>query len=126
MSISFKRIGQRIREIRNRENKTQAELAELIGRSVPYISHIETGTKKVSLTTLILIANALSVTVDSFLYGNQTSDPSEYRTDIGYLMEDCSSEERRLIYEIALALKNSLRSSSRFHSTKNQEKLSKE
>lgn len=45
MSLNFKLIGRRIKEIRNLKRMSQAELAERVNKSVPYISHIETATK---------------------------------------------------------------------------------
>jgi transcriptional regulator with XRE-family HTH domain len=88
---------------------TQAKLAEEIGKSVPYISHIETATKQASLSTLVSIANALGVTVDTFLLGNQSNDLAEYRSELICLVDDCNSDERCFIYEMASAAKSSLR-----------------
>jgi hypothetical protein len=47
--------------------------------------------------------------MDVFLYGNQTNDPAEYRTELLQLLEDCISYEKRIIYEIAFATKMSIR-----------------
>lgn len=109
MSLNFKLIGQRIRVVRKSKYLSQADLAELIDMSVPYISHIETATKQASLNVLVLIANALGVTVDYLLLGNQTNDHAQHRSELIYLIDDCNSEERRFIYEMAYAAKNSLR-----------------
>jgi len=49
MSVNFKQIGRRVKEIRKSRGLSQADLAERIDMSVPYISHIETATKKASL-----------------------------------------------------------------------------
>ena len=45
----------------------QKELAELVNLSPQHISHIETGHTKLSLPTLVLIANALSTDCNSLL-----------------------------------------------------------
>lgn len=109
MSLNFKLIGRRVKEIRNLKQMSQAELAERIDKSVPYISHIETATKQASLTTLVQIANALEVTADTLLIGNQTNDQAEYHLELARLVDDCNSAERQFIYEMASAAKNSLR-----------------
>ncbi|HCC35990.1 MAG TPA: XRE family transcriptional regulator [Ruminococcaceae bacterium] len=109
MSVNFKHIGRRIKEIRNAKELSQAELAEQIDMSVPYISLIETAAKKASLSTLILIANALGVTVDALLNGNQTNDSAEYYCDLICLLNDCNNYERRIIFEVATVTKKSLR-----------------
>ncbi|MBP2656601.1 MAG: hypothetical protein H6Q73_4170 [Firmicutes bacterium] len=108
MSINFKLIGRRLKESRMQKRMSQAELAEKIDMSVSYISHIETAKKRASLESLVRIANVLGITVDCILNGNQTSDPAEYRTDFVQLLEGCTSDEKRIMYEIALAVKKSL------------------
>lgn len=109
MVLDFKIIGIRVKESRLQKRMSQAVLAERIDMSVTYISHIETAKKQASLETLVRIADVLGVTVNAFLYGNQANDLSEYRTDLTLLIEDCTSYEKRIIYEIAFAAKMSLR-----------------
>ena len=109
MSLNYKLIGRRIKEARSQKQMSQAELAEQTDMSASYISLIETGKKKASLESLVRIANALSVTVDYMLSGNQTNNPSEYQEDMILLLEGCTSYEKRIIYEIASATKKSLR-----------------
>jgi transcriptional regulator with XRE-family HTH domain len=87
---------------------SQEDLAEQINMSVSYISRIETAKKQASLEALVRISNVLGVTVDHMLNGNQTNDQAEYRTDLVQLIEGCTSYEKRIVYEIALAAKKSL------------------
>lgn len=108
MIVNFKIVGMRVKETRNLNQISQADLAEQIDMSVSYISHIETAKKQASLEVLVRIANALGVTVDYLLNGNQTNDSVEYRTALTRLIEDCTSYEKRIIYEIASATKKSL------------------
>ena len=63
-------LGKEIRELRRKRNLTQEKLAELADLSVPYISHLERGTKKPSLAVLVRLADSLDVTVDRLLSGN--------------------------------------------------------
>ncbi|NLI52777.1 MAG: helix-turn-helix transcriptional regulator [Clostridiales bacterium] len=108
VSLNFIIIGRRVKESRLQNGMSQADLAEEVNMSVSYISRIETAEKKASLESLVRIANVLGVTVDYFLNGNQTNDPAEYQTDLARLIEGCTSYEKRVIYEIALATKKSL------------------
>lgn len=108
MSINFVLIGLRIKELRIQKRMSQATLAEHIDMSATFISHIEAAKKQASLESLVRIANALGVTVDHLLIGNQTNDFAEYRTDMAHLLDDCTSYERRVIYGVALATKKSL------------------
>ena len=61
MSLNYKSIGKHIREIRQRNNLSQAMLSELVDKTPSYISYIESGIKSMSLDTFVLIANALEV-----------------------------------------------------------------
>ena len=109
MDINFKLIGKRIKEVRKQRSLTQANLAELTGMSNSYISYIETAKKQASLESLVQISNALGVTVDELLCGNQLYSPTDYQTDIDLLMDDCSLLERRFIYELISVAKYIIR-----------------
>lgn len=109
MNVNFKLIGKRIQEVRKQQAMTQAELAALTDISDSYISCIETAKKQASLESLIRISNALGITVDELLSGNQLHNPTDYQTDIDLLMEDCSLLERRFIYELISVAKYIIR-----------------
>lgn len=108
MSLNFILIGRRVKESRLQKGMSQADLAEQIDMSVSYISRIETAEKQASLEALVRIANAIGITVDHLLNGNQTNDPVEYLADLMQLMEGCTSCEKRIIFGVALATKKSL------------------
>ena len=72
MNINYQIIGKRIKIRREQIQMTQMELAEITELSVPYISYIETGKKKLSLGTLINIANALSISPNELLMDHLT------------------------------------------------------
>lgn len=109
MRIDYALIGKRVRETRKQQKISQERLAELTGVSAGYISHIETARKKASLSILIRIANALGITVDELLNGNQIYNPNDYQTDIDQIMDDCSLLEKRMIFELICAAKGILR-----------------
>ena len=68
--IDYDAIGLRIKIARLKAKKTQETLANETGLSATHISNIETGNTKLSLPTIIAIANALSVSVDELLCDN--------------------------------------------------------
>ena len=109
MNVNFKLIGKRIQEVRKQQEMTHAELAALTDMSDSYISYIETAKKQASLESLVRISNALGITVDELLSGNQLHNPTDYQTDIDLLMEDCSLLERRFIYELISVAKYIIR-----------------
>ena len=106
--INTQIIGQRVKEIRLQNHISQAKLAEQVNLSATYISRIETAKKQASLKSLILISNALGVTVDSLLYGNQANSFTDYQSELSQLLKGCDNYEKRIVYEIALATRRSL------------------
>ena len=107
--LDYQLLGKRIAEWRKNAKITQEDLAFLTGMSIPFISEIEHGKKKPSLETIVSIANALDITLDEIMVGNQLITPTDYQSDIDLLLHDCSGEERRLLYETMKSLKLTLR-----------------
>ena len=70
MALDYKAIGRRIRFARMSRQLTQEKLSELTDISREHISHIESGSTKLSLPAIVNIANALDTSVDYFLYDN--------------------------------------------------------
>ena len=62
-------IGREVRAFRRQQEMTVAELSQSTGLSVGMLSKIENGNTSPSLTTLQLLANALSVPLTSFFRG---------------------------------------------------------
>ena len=100
LEIDFKVIGKRIRIARIQADLTQEKLAELIGVSTPYMSNIERGTTKVSLTRLISIANALSADgIDQYVYDLVKQHRVNYHKEIQSILEDCDGREISFIVQ---------------------------
>lgn len=112
MRLNFYHIGQMIKATRQRKHLSQADLAEMAEASVPYISLIETGRKQISLVMLIRIANALGVTADYLLTGNQENDTVTYKTEVAHLLSDCSIYERHVLLVTMTSLRQTLKESS--------------
>jgi len=63
-------LGKRVRARRTELNWTQEKLAQEIGVSTSFIGHIERGSRKASIDTLVQLANAMQISVDSLLKGS--------------------------------------------------------
>ena len=100
IGIDHKQIGNRIKEVREQNDYSQAKLAEETDLSVSYISHIENAKRKASLESIVRIVNVLGITVDELLAGVQLHNPTDYQTDIDLLMAECSPDEKRFIFEL--------------------------
>ena len=109
MELDYKAIGKRIKIARIKADLTQERLAEVVEISPTHLSNIETGTTRVSLTAIVNLANALSVTVDDLLCDNVIQAKPQFEKDIAALLEDCDEYEIRMVRDMALALKDTLR-----------------
>ena len=102
-------IGKRIRNARKSLGLSQEKVCELTDLSPSHMSHIESGKTKVSLPSLILIANALETTVDALLHDNVIITADAYDKDFKDLLSDCTLRERQCIYVAATHLKEALK-----------------
>lgn len=107
--MDYKKIGKRIRNLRQQQGYTQEALAEEVDLSAPFISHIERASKKASLETISCIAASLSVTVDYLLTGTQSLDAAAFLPEMEMLLKDCLPHEKQIIVDVAEATKKSLR-----------------
>lgn len=64
-------LGERVRELRERQKLTQNELVERAKLSKGFLSDIENNKRKVGSEYLLKIANALGVSVDYLLTGEE-------------------------------------------------------
>ncbi len=109
MVIDYKSIGKRIKIARVKADLTQERLAEIIDLSPTHLSNIETGTTRVSLATLVNLANALSVTLDDLLCDSVIKVKAPFQKDIAALLADCDEYEIRMIKDLLAAIKATLR-----------------
>jgi len=109
MDIDYKAIGKRIKIARIKSDLTQDHLAESINLSPSHLSNIETGTTKVSLVTIVKLANALFVTTDDLLCDNVIKAKGQFEKEIEDLLVDCDEYEIRIYKDMLEALKKTLR-----------------
>ena len=109
MEMDYKAIGKRVKIARIKADMTQERLAELAGISPTHMSNIETGTTRVSLSAIVNLANALSVTSDDLLCDSVIKAKVQFEQDIAGVLQDCDEYEVRMIRDMAQALKETLR-----------------
>jgi len=109
MELDYKAIGKRIKIARIKADMKQDRLAEKSGLSPTHVSNVETGTAKVSLKSIVSLANALGVTVDDLLCDNLIHARTQFESDIADLLEDCDDYEIRMVKDMTEALIATLR-----------------
>lgn len=91
----YEDFGQRVRQQRIALQMTQEKLAERAGISLSFLGHIERGTRKASLDTVIRLCNALKVSPNLLLQDSLDSDL------LGDRNQSLSEDQRKLLREIS-------------------------
>ena len=109
MELDYSAIGVRIRRLRKARGITQQTLAEMSNQEPSNISHIERGATKLSLPTIVNIANALGVTVDELLCDSLLESKAIFEKEAEDILSDCTHNELKIITGTMRALKENLR-----------------
>ena len=88
-------FGRRVRQQRIALQMTQEKLSEHAGISLSFLGHIERGTRKASLDTVIKLCNALQVSPSILLQDSLDSDL------LGDRDQSLSDDQRKLLREIS-------------------------
>lgn len=117
MALNYLMLGRRIQHTRTARKLSQFQLAELIGTSPTFVSHIERGTKGPGLETLVLIADALHTSMDLLLSESRTNASMTQASEFSELLKDCNPYERFVILQTMNSLKITLREGREIHNT---------
>lgn len=89
--MDYKSLGVRVRKQRKSMRLTQDQLAEKAGISLSFLGHIERGTRKASVETLVALANALGMSTDVLLQESLNDEVLESvrgRNDLRKVLSD--------------------------------------
>ncbi|MCR5726430.1 MAG: helix-turn-helix domain-containing protein [Lachnospiraceae bacterium] len=107
--LDYAAIGGRIRIQRKNLGISQATLAEKIGISTTHMSHIETGSTKLSLATFVHIAETLNVSADTLLFPENAKDTGIVIAGIVRSLYFCSPKELSIISDIVRSVITSIK-----------------
>lgn len=107
--LDYKSIGKRIRIARIRMESTQEAIADIIDVTPAHMSNIENGKTKVSLPTLVAIANALAVSIDMLLCDNLVHSKVIFEKEAKEVFNDCDEYEVRLLTDLLKSAKVAIR-----------------
>lgn len=97
LEIDYNGIGRRIKTARRKKGLNQKSLAMMADIAATNLSHIERGATKVSLPTLVKIANSLGASMDELMCDSLTSSKHISQGEIADILEKCSPKEARII-----------------------------
>lgn len=106
MEVDFILVGKRIKEIRSAKGFSQVELANILNCDPCYVSKLESGNKKMSVSRIVAVADALCVSVDEIL-GRER--PDQTQDELSIILSDCTPAERQLIIGAIRGIKQALR-----------------
>lgn len=109
MTIDYSGLGKRIKTFRTKKNLTQEYIAKKCEVGETHISNIETANAKVSLQTLVCIANVLEVGMDDLLCDSIEHSNIAYQNNLQELFKDCSVKEYKFLVDLIETAKNSYR-----------------
>lgn len=98
-----KTLGNNIVAYRNKRNMTQEKLAEQIEISNVFLSQIENGVRRPSLSTLIRLSQVLGASVDRLLGLDGPEQDSRYHSILA-LLHNMTEEELALIEDACRAI----------------------
>ena len=98
-------LGKKIKEERMEKGYTQEELGEKIDSTGAYIGQIERGERSASLSKIILIAQALNVSLD-YLIGNLRFEQASYIDEkISHELQDATNKQKEMMIDIIKVIK---------------------
>ena len=109
MEQNLKEIGERIRQVRKEKGISQAELAEMVHISTPYLSDIEHGKKNYSVSILIALIESLQVSADWLLRADVPSTSGIQSIELASIFSDCTLAEKESLLHLLKETKSILK-----------------
>lgn len=88
---------------------TQEKLSEMVGIGPSHMSHIETGSTVPSFDVFISILNVLNCSADELLCRESEASKPLLNSWLSELVADCDSTEIKIISDIVVTTKQTLR-----------------
>lgn len=109
MAVDYADIGQRIKAKRIEKGLTQDKLSELVGVGPSHMSHLESGKTVPSMDVFIALCNALNCSSDELLCREISAAKPLLNNWLSEIVADCDATETKIISDIVLTAKQTLR-----------------
>ena len=100
--LDYKAIGRRISIYRKKNGFTQAVFSEKLGITESYVSQIERGATKVSLSRLDKIADALKIDIALLLSANVTSSELIINSEVCEIINNWSNDKINFLINLLM------------------------
>ncbi len=99
-TIILKTLGKRIATLRKKQGMNQEEFADVSGKMINTISNIERGLSDPKVTTLLSLAEALNVSVDSLFNDDEQSQIEELPENVQAIVKLIKNQDTRTLKTI--------------------------
>lgn len=97
--------GRSLQEFRKKNNLTQEQVSQITGLETKYISQIECGIAKGTISTMLKFCDAYSVTPNDILYNLYSNSSAEKELDeLGSKFMQLSKKDRKVVFTLISAL----------------------
>lgn len=100
MSVDYRIIGQRIKQMRKTLRQTQEHLAEQLDVTVGYISQVERGVTKANLDLLCRISDLFGCDVSYFVTGISAAQDTYLLDEFTELFMHLSKDQKRFVVSL--------------------------
>ena len=100
--IDYKAIGRRISLYRKKKGLTQAALSEMLGVSESYISQVERGITKISLSRLDEISEVLSTDIALLISDNVVLPDMSVNSEVFEIIKNWDKEKTDFLIKLLL------------------------
>lgn len=102
MMIDYKAIGRRIALYRKKKGLTQAALSETLGVSESYVSQVERGSARISLSRLDEISEVLSTDIALLISDNVVLPEMSVNSEIFEIIKNWDKEKTDFLIKLLL------------------------
>lgn len=93
-------LGQRIRELREKADRTQESVAAAVGMNVSYFSQVETGKANLTYLNLVAIAETLVVNPRDLLDNEHLQEEEQIRAEAADMLQGLNPDHLRMMYRL--------------------------
>ncbi len=104
LSKGDKNLGARIKELREKKNYTQEQLAEILELDARSLSRIETGVSFTTIDRLKKMADVFDVELKDLFSTDHYADKKQLIRKINTLLDSASLDDIRTIYKIVSSI----------------------
>lgn len=102
--MDYNALGTRIKNKRLEQNLTQEQLAEKVELSAVYIGQIERGERKMTIETLVKLANSLNSSIEELLKDSTSSNINARLNELVNISKELDTSDIDKVIDVIKAM----------------------